>query len=177
MQLMLNQSVLIAPAIPIFSNSLFPFYSRTVKSVASWSFISDSSSLRAICGFSATNDLIDIYVARPVFLTFCPPPLSRASNLFNCAVNIVNESGGEEKEKRSFENHLESTSIPFLMIQTQEWLESVADAPFIRFWESNDALSLLISVKPNFSSFKVLLMTKQMKVRVVQRIPVIWPSL
>ena len=177
MQLMLNQSVLIAPAIPIFSNSLFPFYSWTVKSVASWSFISDSSSLGAIRGSSAIDDLVDIYVARPVLLPICPPPLSRAINLSNCAVNIVDESGGEEKEKRSFDNHLESTSIPFLMIQTQEWVESVADAPFIRFWESNDTLSLLISVEPNFSSFKVLLMTKQMKVRVLQRIPVIWPSL
>lgn len=100
-------------------------------------FLPNHGALRAICDYSATDDLVGFHVAHPVVLPSCHPPLPRTIYWVSCRVNIVDESEGEEREQRSFENHLKSTSTSS-QIQTQVWTESIADATFIHFFGSND---------------------------------------
>ena len=115
MQPMLNYLVLIAPAIPTVSNCLIPLNPRLlvfviVVSPTSSTILPHHGALRAICDYSAADDLVGFHVAHPVVLPSCHPPLPRTIYWASCRVNIVDESEGEEREQRSFENHLKSTS-------------------------------------------------------------------
>ena len=115
MQPLLNYLVLIAPAIPTVSNSLIPLNPTLlvfviVVSPTSSTILPNHGALRAICDYSAADDLVGFHVAHPVVLPSCHPPLPRTIYWASCRVNIVVESEGEEKEQRSFENHLKSTS-------------------------------------------------------------------
>ena len=143
MQPLLNYLVLIAPAIPTVSNSWIPLNPRLlvfviVVSPTSSTFLPNHGALIAICDYSAADDLVGFHVAHPVVLPSCHPPLPRTIYWASCRVNNCwwkwrRREGATELWKSS-EVHLNL----FLMIQTQEWTESVADAPFIHFFGSND---------------------------------------
>ena len=179
MQPLLNYLVLIAPAIPTVSNSWIPLNPRLlvfviVVSPTSSTILPNHGALRAICDYSAADDLVGFHVAHPVVLPSCHPPLPRTIYWASCRVNNCwwkwrRREGATELWKSS-EVHLNLFPNPnsgMNWIHSRRYFHSL-------FWKQWREVEFLLKHTSHLSIEHFV--TKQMKVRALQGIRVIWPS-